>query len=775
MCTPARRTVRASPTGAESLTESPSEQPSARAGSLAQWLRQRTDQQLTRLLQRRPDLALPTAPDLGALAARLGVRTSTQRAVDSLDAPALHALETLVLAAGPDDAVDDPQPDGLDALLDVALVWGDADLVHLTPSVRDAVGPYPDGLGRPADVLFARQPAAERPPLTDADALDRLLAQCSDAERDVLERLAVGPPVGSVRPTAGPSPVAGLVARGLLAQLDAQRVELPREVASALRARHGGERVRPPELVRRAPYELDQLATTAVRETLRLLDTLAELWSATPPAVLRSGGLGVRELRRTARELDVPESHAALLAEVAFAAALVNSTNSVEPVFLPSEEYDVWRERDDAGRWIAVATAWLAMTRQPSLVNERGERDRVITALGPDVERGTIPTLRRHVLGLLAELPPGAAPAGRADVQALLAWQQPRRAAAQRSVTDAVLDEADLLGVTVAGGLTGYTRTLLDGSTAAAEHALARALPEPVDHFLLQPDLTVVVPGPPGRGLGEQLARLADLESSGGASVYRITERSVRRALDTGRTGEQLTAFVEDHSRTPVPQALRYLIDDAARRHGVLRAGAASTYLRCDDENLLARVLADRDARALQLHLIAPTVLISEEPVNRVLDVLREAGFAPAAESPGGIVLTLDRESPRAPTRLPARAVRSTNTSDTAGALAEVVRRMRAGDAVRERSRQVHAAVAEVPGVTSAATMELLRTAVREERLVWLGVAQADGPATAHELHPISLAAGYVRGYERGRPGLASFPVHRITSVDFADEQREDT
>ena len=37
--------------------------------------------------------------------------------------------------------------------------------------------------------------------------------------------------------------------------------------------------------------------------------------------------------------------------------------------------------------------------------------------------------------------------------------------------------------------------------------------------------------------MGAELALLADLESTGGASVYRITERSVRRALDAGRSG----------------------------------------------------------------------------------------------------------------------------------------------------------------------------------------------------------------------------------------------
>jgi predicted DNA-binding transcriptional regulator YafY len=90
---------------------------------------------------------------------------------------------------------------------------------------------------------------------------------------------------------------------------------------------------------------------------------------------------------------------------------------------------------------------------------------------------------------------------------------------------------------------------------------------------------------------------------------------------------------------------------------------------------------------------------------------------------------------------------------------------MRAGEALAEAGRRVQPIAAQVPGVTSAATMELLRRAVREDRLIWLGVAEPDGTATAHELRPISLAAGYVRGWERGNDRLVSFPVHRITAV----------
>lgn len=788
----------------------PPDAASSRPGSLADWLRGRDDRQLATLLRLRPDLALPAPPDLGALAGRIAVRTSTQRAVDSLDSFTLAALERLLLLADDTDTVDDPPADALDALLDRALIWGDERQVRLVATVREAVGPYPDGLGRPAASLFATVPDVVLVPvlkrlglppnpqpragqaiaavLHDPERIEQLIAEGDDAEREVLARLAGGPPVGTVRHTrlaadeAAHSPPHRLIGRGLIVPLDSQRVELPREVGRYLRERSAAApaSAQPPELelVRREPVELDRLGTTAVLESLRLVDALADSWSAAAPALLRSGGLGVRELRRTARDLGVDEPTAALIAEVSYAAGLINSTNGPEPVFLPSTEYDNWRGHEPAARWLVLAQAWLGMTRQPSLVNQRGERDRVISALGPDAERGTIPALRRQVLGVLVDLPPGSAPARREAVLDRLGWYQPRRASGQRPLAEAVLREADVLGVTAAGGLTGYSRTLLAGTSgaalSAAEHALARALPEPVDHFLVQPDLTVVVPGPPLPPMGRELAQLADLESTGGASVYRITERTVRRALDSGRSGEQLAEFVRTHSRTPVPQALTYLIEDAARRHGVLRAGTAAAYLRCDDEALLSRVVADRHVDGLALRIIAPTVAIADVPVTRLLEGLRGAGYSPAAEGPGGALVTIGVDAPRAPTRPPARTISTRGATDSDAQLVELVRRMRAGDALAEASRRVQPIAAQVPGVTSAATMELLRRAVREELLIWLGVAQPDGTATAHELRPISLAAGYVRGWEDGNDKLVAFPVHRITAVRVLDDQDDE-
>ncbi len=79
------------------------------------------------------------------------------------------------------------------------------------------------------------------------------------------------------------------------------------------------------------------------------------------------------------------------------------------------------------------------------------------------------------------------------------------------------------------------------------------ALPEPIDYILVQADLTLVAPGPLVPDLLEQVSLVADIESAGSASMYRISEDSVRRALDAGLTATELHTMFASKSKTPVP------------------------------------------------------------------------------------------------------------------------------------------------------------------------------------------------------------------------------
>src|ERR1051325_11009159 len=90
------------------------------------------------------------------------------------------------------------------------------------------------------------------------------------------------------------------------------------------------------------------------------------------------------------------------------------------------------------------------------------------------------------------------------------------------------------------------------------------------------------------------------------------------------------------------------MVDDVARRHGRIRVGTASSYVRCDDASLLDELIAARGAAGLRLRRLAPTVVASASPPDRVLDVLRDLGHAPAAESGEGDVVIATSAGKRA-------------------------------------------------------------------------------------------------------------------------------
>ena len=792
---------------------------------LRDWLAARSDAELAALLRRRPDLALPAPGDLATLAARAVVRSSVQRAVDRLDAFALRLLGVVVAAYDDGDGtaaevaarMPDVDPsvlrDRIADLMALALVRDDpgtGDLLPVGP-VSAALGGRRSGFGRGAAHVFSNASDAQVSPvlrtlglpdvrqpraaqliagfLADQDRLEALLADAPDDARAVLQRLSSAPlatvAAGALRlhrgldglPAYDTDPdLAWLLEHGLLGPVDERTVELPHEVAAAIRTAPTPVLVgtEPPEVALAEsdrPVDVDDAGTTAVLEVLRWVDALAAEWTAVPAPVLRSGGLGVRELRRTGKSLGISEADTALLVEVASTAGLVGATSGIDPTFLPTSAYDTWTRKDPSVRWAELARAWLTMTRQPDLVGRRDGRDKVVTALGFDVERGTIPNLRADVLGVLATLPAGSAARSADDVLDRLAWNAPRQAGQAREAAAAVLREAGVLGVTAAGGLTGYGRAALAASGIRLEHTgtwaevetlLDAALPEPVDTVLVQPDLTIVVPGQPVAALARELTLVADLESSGGAAVYRVSEASLRRAFDAGRSGADLLEFFTATSITPIPQALKYQVDDLGRRYGALRAGAATAYLRCDDEELLNRVLGDSAATALGLRRIAPTVAICNVTPARLLEALRQGGFAPAAESPAGTVLSLDDEPPRAPARRAARPTRSSTLGDAQ--LADMIRRIRSGEELATLRAVHEATVPSVPGVTSAAMLEIIRTAIQTSSELWLGYVDDNGNTMARTISPISMAGGQVRGYG-AEDRLEVYQLHRIVTA----------
>ncbi|MGW9192387.1 helicase-associated domain-containing protein [Micromonospora chersina] len=818
--------------------------------SLADHLRTLPDESLAALLQLRPDLVVPVPADVSALAIRAQSRVSVARALDGLDQFTLLILDAARLTRDPEGggtsteailalATAGPHPPApatvrgaVNKLRALFLLFGPEHDLHVVGGV-DEVSPYPAGLGRPAAELDPRAAAV----CADPAKLRRTLLSAPPSARAILDRLAAGPPVGTVPPGALDAPATGeedvlppdlvnggaatgspirwLVEHRLLVRMSAVKgggtVELPREVAQLLRRDSGplGPLRTSPPLVSSPPREakaVDSAGAGQTMEVVRHTEALLEALAAEPAPVLRSGGVGVRDLRRLARGLGLDDPTTALIFEVAYAAGLLGELDLTGTVtaryggdqqILPTGGYEVWRAASLAQRWEQLARAWLTMTRQVGLVGQRDDRDRPISVLSAEAERAGAPAARRSVLAVLADLAPATAPTPD-EVLELLDWRAPRRARGREAAHREVLAEAAQLGVTGLGALTSYGRLLLaeltddergedplglysdaeSGEPSTAVRALDALLPAPVDHFLVQADLTVVVPGPPDPALAAELDVVAEHESAGGASVYRVTTASVRRALDAGYSADDLHALFRRRSRTPVPQGLTYLVDDVARKHGGLRVGSAGGYVRSDDEALLTEVQADKRLEALAFRRLAPTVLVTPYQVNRMLTALRDAGYAPVPEDAGGAAV-LSRPKTR---RAPARGPVASRSLDPLAAprlpmprLLGVVDQIRRGDAAARAARRAPEVVRGTarrgpgPAHTHSDALAVLQQAVRDKALVWVGYVDAHGATASRLVRPVSIGAGYLRAEDERTEMLHTFALHRITAAVLED------
>jgi hypothetical protein len=572
----------------------------------------------------------------------------------------------------------------------------------------------------------------------------------------------------TVLPDEARTPAEELLSRRLLVPRGTGTVVAPGEVGIALRGgRTTSEPVDDlpaPATTERSERQVDTVAAGAAFEAVRRLELLLDLWGAEPPTALRSGGLGVRDLRATAAALHLDESTAALLVELASASGLVATAADERgnPSWLPTDLVDAWVLQPPAERWVGLARTWLESPRMPGLIGSRDSAGKAWNALAPELSGLHMAETRAMTLAALSQLAPGeclAAGTGVPSVVARLRWQRPRR---PRSRADQVLwtvSEAAALGVTGLEGLASYARDLLAGEDEKAAKALTGLLPEPVDHVLLQADLTAVAPGPLESQVARRLQLVADVESRGGATVYRFTPGSVRRALDTGWTALELHEFLSSVSRTPVPQPLSYLVDDTARTFGSVRVGHAEAFLRADDEAALTELLHHPKASSLGLRRLAPTVLVSTLPLDLLMPRLRELGVAPVVEAEDGTVHVLRPDARRARTPREHRG-RGAAAARRTATVSAVVTAIRAGDRAAS-SRPVSPDAALSPSGSLAA----LRDAAEAGSPVLIVYVDNHGTRSERIVDPVSVEGGVLTAHDQRSDDVRTFAVHRITSV----------
>ena len=726
--------------------------------SYADYLRALDDAALISMFNHRPDLVTPVPPDMASLAVRASSAPSLARAVDALNKWQLQVLEVCAILPEPfteKDVTALTEKSALfviPGLIERGLLYTDKDGLRTPTTLKEVLGNEIAGLG-PASMSKLKLKKLDEVPAPS---------------KKVLDAMVWGPPRGAIADIKKPSVgVQWLLEEGFLIPFNQQTVVLPREVAIYLRGNtvHRELETSQPSVTgsKRDMRNVQLAAIANITTFLRWTEEVLNFWAQEPATALRSGGLGVRDLKELSLHLGVDESCTAFVAEVAYLSGLL--TIDPDDKILPTHQFDIWLTQNASVKWQLLASAWLSTSRVSGLVGKEGSKN--VAPLGPELDRSSATTTRRLTLTLLQENSQIAV-----DIDSLFAaatWLAPAKRAGglQKDYILWAMREAEWLGITGQGVLSSYGADFLTGGDSTS---VDTDLPKAVDHILIQSDNTAIAPGPLEHEVAQELALIADVESRGGATVFRFSEGSIRRGLDHGRTGEEIAKFLAKTSKTPMPQPLEYLIADVAKKHGKLRVGNTASFIRCEDSALITQILGDKRLDVLGLRKIAPEVLICGHDATEAMNILRSCGYLPAAEDSSGLLLSGPRIQ-RAQTKArPPRIIGEYERPDEIQ-IEGALRALRTGEKSSRKQSTMRniatEALGSLPRSTANETLELLSDYLQNQPTKSLSIGYADnnGLVSHRIIDPLKLSAGSLVARDHATGEVQTFRIARITGV----------
>ncbi|SEQ50135.1 Helicase conserved C-terminal domain-containing protein [Lentzea xinjiangensis] len=346
-----------------------------------------------------------------------------------------------------------------------------------------------------------------------------------------------------------------------------------------------------------------------------------------------TGGVATVEIRRVARALRVADGVLRLWLELAAEAQLVGVDRSR---LLPTRQGDDWLAARPGARLAALVNAWPRMDWRPEPDQARAALRDYTGSAGLVLRRSALESFSAHEAFL-----------DMGELVAQLVWERP--AVHDERATAAVIGEMESLGLMAGGALTPLGVAVRENGDVEAAAALL--MPPATERALFQTDMTAVVTGLPSPELSATLDLVADLEDNDTARVWRLSAGSVRRALDTGLSAQDVLARLAAVAEAPLPQVVEHQVRDVARRHGQLTVTDVASCLRATDSALLQEIARSKRLAPLELRFLAPTVLASGKPMAETLAALRRAGYAPTGLDAGDQSIVESVERRRAPAR----------------------------------------------------------------------------------------------------------------------------
>ena len=205
------------------------------------------------------------------------------------------------------------------------------------------------------------------------------------------------------------------------------------------------------------------------------------------------------------------------------------------------------------------------------------------------------------------------------DLEPLVGYHYPLLK--QPELVASVIEQATLLGVVCQNMVTPWGRHLVEPRDfiGLGEHFV-----EPVEGVYASEDFTLVASGPLRLDHRLILDSLAHRELGGLVPRYRVTSRSLVRALQAGVTPDEIVPTLQGCALTALPSGMVHLIEDTCRKAGEisLQASRNGTTLVITRAALTDELVIDPSLNALRLRQLDATTLVSPLPVERVNDFI---------------------------------------------------------------------------------------------------------------------------------------------------------
>jgi len=149
------------------------------------------------------------------------------------------------------------------------------------------------------------------------------------------------------------------------------------------------------------------------------------------------------------------------------------------------------------------------------------------------------------------------------------------------------------------------------------------------DFFTVQPNFEIIV-GPELNPLIRFKLELLSIRITRDIILtYKVTQEGITRARERGMSTGEILVFFDSHSRTPVPQNVRFSIENWAKAYGSIYF-EQSTLMRFRDSSICSSVMhLPTIAPHIKEQLSDRALVISRDKIPMITETLKNAGYQP--------------------------------------------------------------------------------------------------------------------------------------------------